>query len=312
MTITKGTPYDDAFRTLLSECPRLIIPVVNEMFGENYSGDEDGHLGVNERMIQLGFDEGKRITDSNFTIGENKAYHIESQSTDDGSIAFRMVQYDLSIAMEEADYGKGYINLTYPDSGIIYLRDTASTPDEIWVRINVPRGHVEFSIPTLKVCRYSVEEIFEKKLYFIIPFHLFVYEKEFREYNEDNEKLKQLIDEYRNIIRALRRRLTGTSEGDKAFTTVVDLTGEIADRIADCYSNIQEGVKEPMYGQVIETDFLRRVHQAESEGRAEEREESMKKVVRLMRSIGASDEQIIDGLVDEFQMTDEKAAEYVK
>ena len=301
MTITKGTPYDDAFRTLLSECLRLIIPVVNEMFGESYSGDEDVHLGVNERMIQLGFDEGKRITDSNFTIGENKAYHIESQSTD-----------DLSIAMEEADFGKGYINLTYPDSGIIYLRDTASTPDEIRVRINVPGGHVGFSIPTLKVCRYSVEEIFEKELYFIIPFHLFVYEKEFREYNEDNEKLAQLIDEYRDIIRVLRRRLAGTSEGDKAFTTVVDLTGEIADRIADCYSNIQEGVKEPMYGQVIETDFLRRVHQAESEGRAEEREESMKKVVRLMRSIGASDEQIIDGLVDEFQLTDEKAAEYVK
>ncbi len=37
MKVSK-TAYDDAFRTLLNDCSELIIPVVNEVFGEHYSG----------------------------------------------------------------------------------------------------------------------------------------------------------------------------------------------------------------------------------------------------------------------------------
>ena len=35
-----STPYDDVFRTLLNDCRSLIIPVINEVFGENYTGEE--------------------------------------------------------------------------------------------------------------------------------------------------------------------------------------------------------------------------------------------------------------------------------
>ncbi len=32
-----NTPYDDVFRTLVNDCSPLIIPVINEVFGEHYS-----------------------------------------------------------------------------------------------------------------------------------------------------------------------------------------------------------------------------------------------------------------------------------
>ena len=35
-----STPYDDVFRTLLNDCSSLIIPMINEIFGENYTGNE--------------------------------------------------------------------------------------------------------------------------------------------------------------------------------------------------------------------------------------------------------------------------------
>ena len=35
-----NTPYDDVFRTLLNDCSQLIIPIINEVFGEHFSGDE--------------------------------------------------------------------------------------------------------------------------------------------------------------------------------------------------------------------------------------------------------------------------------
>ena len=37
---TSNTPYDDVFRTLLNDCSQLIIPIINEVFGEHFSGDE--------------------------------------------------------------------------------------------------------------------------------------------------------------------------------------------------------------------------------------------------------------------------------
>ena len=61
-----GTPYDDSFRTLLTDCKRLIVPLVNEMFGENWQETENVELYQNEVFITTGADE-KRITDSNFT-----------------------------------------------------------------------------------------------------------------------------------------------------------------------------------------------------------------------------------------------------
>ena len=35
-----GTPYDDVFRTMLNDCSRFILPLLNEVFGENYDGTE--------------------------------------------------------------------------------------------------------------------------------------------------------------------------------------------------------------------------------------------------------------------------------
>ena len=42
-----NTPYDDVFRTLLIDCRELIIPVVNEIFQEDYTGDETVTLKEN-------------------------------------------------------------------------------------------------------------------------------------------------------------------------------------------------------------------------------------------------------------------------
>ena len=35
-----STPFDDVFRTLLNDCSTLIIPLINEIFGEHYTGKE--------------------------------------------------------------------------------------------------------------------------------------------------------------------------------------------------------------------------------------------------------------------------------
>lgn len=36
-----ATAYDDAYRTMLEKCSSLILPVLSELFGEAFSGDEE-------------------------------------------------------------------------------------------------------------------------------------------------------------------------------------------------------------------------------------------------------------------------------
>ncbi len=77
-----STPYDDVHRTMVNDCPKLLIPLVNEVFKEQYTGEEEVVLGNNEHYLeQQDGEEYKRITDSHFIIrGREKTgrYHIEN------------------------------------------------------------------------------------------------------------------------------------------------------------------------------------------------------------------------------------------
>ena len=65
----------------------------------------------------------RRSADCVLRIG-NRIFHLEVQSTDDGTILFRLVEYDLRIAMEQAEYNRKANSLTIelPLSGLLYLR----------------------------------------------------------------------------------------------------------------------------------------------------------------------------------------------
>lgn len=38
--MANNTIFDDAYKTLIEKYPRLIIPVINELFGRNYEENE--------------------------------------------------------------------------------------------------------------------------------------------------------------------------------------------------------------------------------------------------------------------------------
>ena len=76
--------YDGAFRTILNDCQKLIIPVINEIFGETYTGEEEIRFFPNEHFLSQQGEAGKeRITDTNFTVFGKipKKYHIECESS---------------------------------------------------------------------------------------------------------------------------------------------------------------------------------------------------------------------------------------
>ena len=59
-----STPYDDVFRTLLNDCSSLIIPLINEVFGERYTGKEKIVFSPNENFMNRQDGDGEeRISD---------------------------------------------------------------------------------------------------------------------------------------------------------------------------------------------------------------------------------------------------------
>lgn len=85
-------------------------------------------------MRQQDGDKEKRITDSSFAIAgiesnDSKQYHLECQSTTDGSMLIRMYEYDSQIALIEGVLEGEVLNVHFPQSAILYLRHNSNTPD---------------------------------------------------------------------------------------------------------------------------------------------------------------------------------------
>ena len=199
------TPYDDVYRTLVTDCPALVIPLVNELFNEHYSEDELVTPLQNERFIMVpGSKELKRVTDSYIQISGSRRYHIECQSIQDSSMLIRIFEYDAQIALESSELTGDTLNVKFPESGLIYLRHDDRTPDELKVRVHFQNGDsITYPIKVLKSKAYTIDEIFSKHLYFLIPFHLFTFESEFGKIEADEERLDAFNSHYRSIVTRL-------------------------------------------------------------------------------------------------------------
>ncbi|MBD5485964.1 MAG: hypothetical protein HDR18_10710 [Lachnospiraceae bacterium] len=261
--------YDGAFRTILNDCRKLIIPVINEIFGETYTGEEEIQFFPNEHFIDQQDEADKeRITDTNFTVfGKTpKKYHIECESSlPDGRITIRLFEYDAQIALDEGEVTEETLTVTFPNTAVLYLRTYKKTPDKMKYVIITPGGMVQYDVPIMKVQKYSLDDIFEKRLLMLIPFYIFSHENSFPEYNSNEQKLAELKAEYQEIL----ERLDGLEQqgviGAFDKRTIIELSGDVIKEIAQKYENVQKGVGDIMGGALIETSARRLKNEAENE-----------------------------------------------
>ncbi len=253
--------YDGAFRTILNDCRKLIIPVINEIFGEAYTGEEEIRFFPNEHFLdQQNEADKERITDTNFTVYGKmpKKYHVECESSlPDGRITIRLFEYDAQIALDEGEVTEETLTVTFPNTAVLYLRTYKKTPDKMKYVIITPGGTVQYDIPIMKVQKYSLDDIFEKRLLMLIPFYIFSHENSFPEYNSNEQKLEKLKAEYQVIL----ERLDGLEQqgviGAFDKRTIIELSGDVIKEIAQKYENVQKGVGDIMSGALIETEARR-------------------------------------------------------
>ena len=250
--------YDGAFRTILNDCRKLIIPVINEIFDEHYTGEEEIRFFPNEHFLdQQDAADKERITDTNFQIIGRivKKYHLECESSlPDGKITIRLFEYDAQIALDEGEVTEETLTVTFPNTAVMYLRAYKKTPDKMKYVIITPGGTVQYDVPIMKVQSYSLDEIFEKRLLMLIPFYIFSHEKSFSEYNNNEQKLEELKAEYRIILERLDDLEKQGIIGAFDKRTIIELSSDVIREIARKYENVQKGIGAMMRGPLIQTE----------------------------------------------------------
>ena len=277
-----STPYDDAQRTLSVDCPSLLIPLVNEAFQTDYPLDADVKLYNNEFFITTGNDQ-KRITDSNFSInGETTIrYHFECQSTEDGSLTLRLFEYGAQIALTMADYSKDESTFIFPHAAVLYLRTENTTPSSIKMRIVTPGGDVSYEIPVVKVQDYGLDEIFEKRLLFLLPYYFLRYQLELLE--KDVDARLELRHTYQDIFQRLSLLEQGGEITEFTRQSIKAMIDKVAVFRAGKYAGVKKEVEEIMGGQILNYEAKDIRNKALREGKEAGRQEGESLALRLIQ-----------------------------
>ena len=295
----KSTIFDDVFRTIQERLPELLVPLVNEVFHTSYPQEIEVERLPEEYQKLVS----KVVADSCSKIGE-QIYHFECQSTKDGNMVIRMIEYDFMIALMNAKWRRKR-RLKFPKSSIIYLRSTKNTVSEEWLEIELADGQViTYRVPVLKLRDYSIDEIFEKNLLILLPYYIIKYEKELSKIAKDAEREKRLLEEYGMIIKRLEGVIVKGQS--RTYRDIIQLMKRVMEHLLRKEPVLKERMGDVMGGKVLPlpSDALR---EAEAIGL----QKGITSVIRLCREMEMEKKKVIARLNEEFSLTDEQAKEAI-
>ncbi len=301
-----NTIFDDVFRTMVEKMPELTVPLINEVFDTDYGYEVEMAQLRNEHQDESG----EVICDSCLQIGE-KLYHIECESTDDTTMAVRMIEYDFRIGVEHAKKEGRKYYIEFPRSCVLYLRDTANTPDYLEAEVLMPEGNIcWYRIPTIKMSRYKKEELIAKGLDMLLPFYVMRYEKAGEELEKDEDKRGELLEEYKEIYGHLEKKYKEKESG--RHTDMVSLIMRIVEYIFREEKEVRKGIGEIMGGRVLQLESERLREEGREQAREEAREEAITVLILDNQDEGISEKRIIEKLQKRYALNREQAEVYYR
>lgn len=299
--IYSNIEYDDAFRTMEGKCDDVLLPFVNYFFGENYD-----HTAVitrmrNEHIIEHeDHSKDKRISDSHFAITQNdicKKYHLECESKPyDGSLLVRLFEYGTQVAIEDAEFTEDVLHIRMPHTGLLLLRASKKAPRKAKILIETPEGSASYSIPIIKEADFTIDLIFEKKLYLLIPFYIFNFEKDLDHINRDESRIERMLELYKSINDRLQKELADGNLSSRSYSVIIGVTTHgVFSKLTANYSDLNAKVGDYMGGKVLdlpETIFFNRGVEQGTARIVENMLKLGKSCSDIMESTGCSEEMI--------------------
>lgn len=152
----------------------------------------------------------------------------------------------------------------------------------------MPGAACSYAVPVMKVQNYTIDTIFEKKLFFLIPFHLFTYEQNFRVYEDNPQKLNELTVVYEEIVEKLNVCEENHVIDAYMKSMIIDMSKKVLEHLAKKYSNVKKEVGDIMGGQILDYPTKTAWRQAKREHLVEQVQKKLAK--------NCSAEQIADAL----------------
>lgn len=316
-----NTPYDNAFKSIIQKCPRLILFLINEMFYKNgliekpYKGNEKIEL-LNRELTDLEF--GNLEEDLRLKVGTNdhEIFHMECESSaGDTRIMLRMIRYDNRSALEGAEIADGIIRVRIDDSGVLFLRSKKNTPDIVTVVLEGPQNStMSYQIPALRLQDYTLDRMLENKLFVLLPFLFFNEEKQIERTPFDQkayENVNTLFDDVIGKLKNLEKQgILDSYEASTLYDALKIVLVALGEK-----NKAEKEVSTIMGGTVLEFSADKYYNAGKDAGIAKTREEDILEkanaIIRQTRKYRAADEEVISSLMEECSWNYETARKYL-
>ena len=299
-----STIFFFVLRTIQERRPKLLIPLVNEVFHTAYPEN----MKVTRLPEEYQKVVSKVVADSCNKIME-QIYHFECQSTSDGNMILRMVEYDFMIALTESRNQLDKRKIKFPRACIIYLRATKNTLTEEQIEIEMADGQIiTYRVPTIRLRDYSIDEIFEKNLLILLPYYIINYEKELSKVAEEKERKENLLSEFIAIISRLEK---ATKEDEGLFLDIVKMMQRVMRYLLREEPEMKERMGDVMGGKVLSlpSDKLRKER---SIGISQGISQTISALIETCKEFNATKEDTVARIVEKFAMSKEDAFDLVE
>lgn len=111
--------------------------------------------------------------------------------------------------------------------------------------------------------------IFEKQLYMLIPFYIFNYEKELDAINEDEKRIENMLELYRDInTRLLKEQEEGRLSAN-SISVIIGVTHSVFSKLTSKQTVLNEKVGDYMGGKVLDPPWVIAYNKGKEEGKEE-------------------------------------------
>ena len=232
--------YDKAFKRILTLSEKTVINLINGLFDTDYPTDSKITYNWTEHEDK---DLKRTLADSILTINGRDSYHIEAQMTEDEEIVFRFIEYGFGHAFKNRRYIDGGERMVFPRPCILYLDEGKKDkiPDEYTLIMEFEnQGEFPYKVLVVKLQNISAEELNNKKLLALLPFHLLKLRKKLEKIRtkENLEELQKLVAN--DIIMTIERNAEAGNISRTDALDLIEITTKLYMKIYSKYKELEE------------------------------------------------------------------------
>ena len=285
MANDKDKIWDTIFKTLFQETPALFLPLIEEAFHVSYKKEDIVPL---DASLYNG-DEAMVEPDHVFRI-HDVTYHFEFQYTNDGTMAFRMWEYDIKLALRDYKLNENQMEFNFPKSCVVYIARNGNYPkDGLELKINFQDGqHIVFKVPVIRLQDYGLDVINGKKLWLFYPFMVLQFVADMKGKKHLSEQ--EVLDNYREMIDYIEAAYNNGEITIDEDVTLLEAIQETNRHTMKKYQKIMKGVEE-MLNPTLELKHKQIAKEAAKE--------TKQKMLVKMKIKGIPNSAIIEILQDE-------------